>query len=99
MPKKEIEADLVSESDYDGEPLDVVIKRTIGEFQGALNNVQLGLLTIIDHDEITVQEYGPVWELSNDLIALSKELKDIVKSFKPAGFKLGLRVENLEHLQ
>lgn len=99
MPKKEIEADLVSESDYDGEPLDQVIRGCIADFQAALNNIQQGLLTLIDHDEIKVEEYGPIWELANDLIHLSKEMKDIIKSFKPAGFKLGLRVENMEHLQ
>jgi hypothetical protein len=99
MPKKEIEPDLVSESDYDGEPLDQVIRSCIKDFQEALNNIQQGLLTMIDHDEITVEEYGPVWELANDLIALSKEMKDIIKSFKPNGFKLGLRMENLEGLQ
>jgi len=99
MPKKEIEPDLVSESDYDGEPLDQVIRSCIKDFQEALNNIQQGLLTMIDHDEITVEEYGPVWELANDLIALSKEMKDIIKSFKPNGFKLGLRMENLESLQ
>ena len=99
MPKKELEPDLVSESDYDGEPLDQVIRSCIKDFQEALNNIQQGLLTMIDHDEITVEEYGPVWELANDLIALSKEMKDIIKSFKPNGFKLGLRMENLEGLQ
>jgi hypothetical protein len=99
MPKKEIEPDLVSESDYDGEPLDQVIRSCIKDFQEALNNIQQGLLTMIDHDEITIEEYGPVWELANDLIALSKEMKDIIKSFKPNGFKLGLRMENLEGLQ
>ena len=99
MPKKEIEADLVSESDYDGEPLDQVIRGCIADFQAALNNIQQGLLTLIDHDEIKVEEYAPIWELANDLIHLSKEMKDIIKSFKPAGFKLGLRVENMEHLQ
>ena len=99
MPKKEIEPDLVSESDYDGEPLDQVIRSCIKDFQEALNNIQQGLLTMIDHDEITIEEYGPVWELANDLIALSKEMKDIIKSFKPNGFKLGLRMENLESLQ
>jgi hypothetical protein len=56
-------------------------------------------LTLIDHDEIKVEEYAPIWELANDLIHLSKEMKDIIKSFKPAGFKLGLRTENMEHLQ
>lgn len=95
MPKKEIDFDLVSESDYDGEPLDQVIRKCISDFQESLNNIQQGLLTMIDHDEITPEEYGPVWELANDLIHLSKEMKDIIKSFKPAGFKLGLRVENL----
>lgn len=95
MPKKEVEFDLVSESDYDGEPLDQVIRSCIKDFQEALNNIQQGLLAMIDHDEITPDEYAPVWELANDLIHLSKEMKDIIKSFKPNGFKLGLRKDDL----
>ena len=92
------DADLVSESDYGDIPLDQAIRESIKDLQSSLNNIELGLLQIIDGDVISVDHYAPVWSSANELIYLAKELKDIVKSFKPQGFKLGLRVEDLEKL-
>lgn len=90
--------DLISESDYGDIPLEIAIKDSIRDLQASLNNIQMGLLNIIDDDIIQIEQYAPVWSSANELIYLSKELKDIVKSFKPKGFKLGLRVEDLEKL-
>jgi hypothetical protein len=98
MPKKEIDPDLVSESEYNDIPLADAINQSMRDLQASLNNIQVALLAIIDVDEISVEAYAPAWELANDLIALTKELKDIVKSFKPKGFKLGLRVADLEKI-
>ena len=98
MPKKVIEPDLVSESDYGDIPLEQAIRECIRDLQGSLNNLEHGLITIVDHDEIKHDEYGLVFSLSNELIHLAKELKEIVKSFKPSGFKPALCAEQLEEL-
>jgi hypothetical protein len=99
MPKKVIEPDLVSESEYGDVPLEQAIRECIRDLQGSLNNLEHGLITIVDHDEINHDEYGLVFSLSNELIDLAKELKDIVKSFKPAGFKPALCAEQLAELK
>lgn len=95
---KEIEPDLVSESDYGGMPLDEAINGSIRDLQAALNNIQQGLLTIIDHDEINHDEYAIVFSLGNEMVDLAKELKDIIKSFKPTGFKAALCKDLLDEL-
>ena len=97
-PKKVIEPDLVSESEYGDVPLEQAIRECVRDLQGSLNNLENGLITIVDHDEINHDEYGLVFNLSNELIDLAKELKDIVKSFKPAGFKPALCKELLDEL-
>lgn len=88
-------SDLVSESDYGDIPLDQAIKESIRDLQSSLNNIEQGLLAIIDHDVIEVNEYAVVWDLGCDMQVLAKELKNIIKSFKPKGFKLGLRLGDL----
>lgn len=95
MPMPVDNSDLISESDYGDIPLDQAIKETVRDLQSALNNIEQHLLAIIDHDVITIEEYGPTWELGCDLQVLAKELKQIIKSFKPKGFKLGLRLGDL----
>ena len=87
---KNFAEDLVSESEYGDIPLDEAIKTSVKDIQNALNNIEQHLLSLIDHDVITHEEYRPCWELSNDMVDLAKELKCIVKSFKPKGFKLGI---------
>lgn len=98
MPKKVIEPDLVSESEYGDVPLEQAIRECIRDLQGSLNNLEQGLISIVDHDVINHDEYSLVFGLSNELIDLAKELKDIVKSFKPHGFKPALCKEQLEEL-
>jgi len=98
MPKKVIEPDLVSESDYGDIPLEQAIRGCVRDLQGSLNNLEQGLIRIVDHDEINHDDYGNVYALSNEFIDLAKELKDIVKSFKPTGFKPALCKEQLEGL-
>ena len=101
MPKDCIidNSDLVSESEYGDIPLDQAINQSIRELQDGLNNLQQSLLTIIDHDIITADEWTLAWETVNEFNLVAKELKLIIKSFKPAGCKLGLRVEDLEKIK
>lgn len=98
MPKKVIEPDLVSESEYGDVPLEQAIRECIRDLQGSLNNLEQGLIRIVDHDEINHDDYGSVFSLSNEFIDLAKELKDIVKSFRPSGFKPALCAEQLAGL-
>jgi len=96
MPKKVIEDDLVSESSYGDMPLEEAIRGIIRDLQGSINNLEQGLITIVDHDVIDHNEYSLCFSLTNELIDLGKELKDIVKSFKPVGWKKPLCNESLE---
>jgi len=87
MPPKEIEPDLVSDSTYNDIPLEQAIRDSIKDLQEGLNNLQMSLLSLVSHDEITHEEYGEVYYLSREYVDISKELVTIVKSFKPKGFK------------
>lgn len=87
MPPKEVEPDLVSESSYNDIPLEQAICDCIKDLQQGLNNTQQSLLSIIAHDEISHEEYGQCYYLVREFMDIAKELLDIVKSFKPKGFK------------
>jgi hypothetical protein len=87
MPPKEVEPDLVSESSYNDIPLEQAICDCIKDLQQGLNNTQQSLLALIDHDEISHEEYGQSYFLVREFMDIAKELLDIVKSFKPKGFK------------
>ena len=52
MPKKVIEDDLVSESSYGDMPLEEAIRGIVRDLQGSINNLEQGLITIVDHDVI-----------------------------------------------
>ena len=47
MPKKVIEPDLVSESEYGDVPLEQAIRECIRDLQGSLNNLKQGLKLLI----------------------------------------------------
>ena len=89
MPKEQ-EPTLVSESEYDGMSLGEAISISINDIRAGLLNVEKSLLDLVDMDEITVERYTPCYELSNELIVLSRELMMIIGEFKPKkfGFKL-----------
>jgi len=90
------ELDLVSESEYGDLPLDQAINEAIRDLQGGLNNIQTGLLNIIDHDIIDHDEYRLVLELGDEMVGLAKELKSIIRSFRPKGFKNKLKQPEFE---
>lgn len=83
MPKEE---KLVSESEYEGESLEDAIRASVRDIQEGLCNVEKAMLDLISEDVITIERFTPCYELSNELIILSKELLEILKEFKPAGF-------------
>ena len=85
MPKEQ-EPALVSESEYDGMSLGEAISISINDIRAGLLNVEKALLDLVDEDEITIERFTPCYELSNELIVLSKELMMIINEFKPKGF-------------
>ena len=85
MPKQQ-EDKLVSESEHDGMSMEDAINGSCRDIQSGLCNIQKALLEMIDMDVITMERFMPCFELSNELVILSKELLEIVKECKPAGF-------------
>lgn len=86
MPKQQ-EDKLLSESEYgDGLSMEDAIKSSIRDIQAGLVNVEKALLDLIDEDVITMERFLPCYELSNELIVLSKELMEILKELKPTNF-------------
>ena len=85
MPKEQ-EPALVSESEYDGMSLGEAISISINDIRAGLLNVEKALLDLVDEDEITIERFTPCYELSNELIVLSKELMMIINDFKPKNF-------------
>ena len=85
MPKEQ-EPALVSESEYDGMSLGEAISISINDIRAGLLNVEKALLDLVDEDEITIERFTPCYELSNELIVLSKELMMIINEFKPKNF-------------
>lgn len=86
MPK-EVDVDCVSESSYNDIPLETAIRETVKDLQSGLNELESALLAMIYHDEISHEAYGQIYYLSREYVDISKELVNIVKSFKPAGWK------------
>jgi len=86
MPK-EVDVDCVSESSYNDIPLEQCIRETVKDLQTGLNELESALIALIYHDEIEHEAYGQIYYLSREYVDISKELVNIVKSFKPAGWK------------
>ena len=79
---------ILSESEIDGEFLDVAIKQSIRDIQQGLCEVERHLLNMIDNDEID----GQLWLASHicnvELLNLVKELITICKEIKPSAKSL-----------
>jgi hypothetical protein len=86
MPK-DIDLDCVSESSYNDIPLNQAIDDCVKDLQSGLNNLHGALIALICHDEITHEEFGEIYYLSREYVDIAKEMLNIVKSFKPAGYK------------
>lgn len=84
MPKQEDK--LLSESEYGDMSMEEAIRGSIRDIQQGLINVEKSLLDLIEMDVITMERFMPCYELSNELIVLSKELMEILKELKPSGF-------------
>lgn len=84
MPKNEDK--LLSESEYGDMSMDEAIRGSVRDITAGLINTEKALLDLIDMDVITMERFMPCYELSNELIVLTKELMEILKELRPAGF-------------
>ena len=69
-----------------GMSLGEAISLSINDIRAGLLNVEKALLDLVDEDEITIERYTPCYELSNELIVLSKELLRKFGEYKAKGF-------------
>ena len=89
----------LSESEIDGETVEVAIKQSIKDLQQGLCHVETHLLKMIDSDEID----GTMWlashECNVELLNLIKDLISICKEIKPSGKALKIAREEIkEHI-
>ena len=89
---------MFSESDIDGEYVDVLLKQSCKDIQQGLCNVEICLMRLVERDEID----PGVWLASNEcnitLLNLVKELIDIMKSIKPSSKSLKICREKIDDM-
>jgi len=91
---------LLSESEVDGEFLDVAIKNSIRDIQQGMCEVEKHLLNMIDKDEIDATMWMASHECNVELLTLVKELISICKEIKPSSRALKIAREEIkEHVE
>ena len=87
---------MISESELDGEHVDILLKQSIKDIQSGLCNLEMSLLNMIEKDEIDAE----LWIASNDcnvtLLNLVKELSEILKEIKPSSKSLKIAREKID---
>ena len=87
---------MFSESDINGECVDVLLKQSCKDIQQGLCNVEMSLMRLIEKDEISPE----LWMASNEcnvtLLNLVKELIDIMKEIRPSSKSLKICREKLD---
>ena len=75
---------MFSESELDGERVDVLLKQSCKDIQTGLCNLEMSLMHLVEKDEIDPE----LWLATNDcnitLLNLVKELNEILKEIKPS---------------
>ena len=87
---------LLSESEVDGEFLDVSLKKSIQDIQAGLNNTEACLMRIIENDVIEPKSYLATYEVEIELLNLVKELISLTKEFKPSAKVLKIAREEIK---
>ena len=94
MPNKETVC--MSESEIDGEEVEVLLRKSIKDIQSGVCNMETHLLKMIESDEIDAK----MWMASNmvnvELINLIKELVSICKEIRPSTKALKVARGNIE---
>ena len=87
---------MFSESEIDGECVDVLLKQSCKDIQSGLCNVEMSLMRLVEKDEISPE----LWMASNEcnvtLLNLVKELIDIMKEIKPSSKSLKLARDTID---
>jgi hypothetical protein len=81
---------LISESEIDGEHIDVLLKESIKSIQQGLCNVEMSLMYMIEKDEIDAEMWLASHECNITLLNLVKELNEIMKEIRPSSKALKL---------
>jgi hypothetical protein len=81
---------LISESELDGEHIDVLLKQSIKDIQQGLCNLEMSLMYMIEKDEIDAEMWLASHECNITLLNLVKELNEIMKEIRPSSKALKL---------
>ena len=87
---------MISESEIDGEHVDVLLKQSIKDIQSGLCNLEMSLLNMIEKDEIDAELWIATNECNVTLLNLVKELSDILKEIKPSSKGLKIAREKID---
>lgn len=87
---------MFSESDLDGEHVDVLLKQSCKDIQQGLYNLEMSLMRLVEKDEISPELWLATHECNINLLNLVKELNEILKEIKPSSKSLKICREKLE---
>jgi hypothetical protein len=89
---------MFSESELDGERVDVLLKQSCKDIQTGLCNLEMSLMHLVEKDEIDPE----LWLATNDcnitLLNLVKELNEILKEIKPSSKELKLARSKIDEV-
>ena len=89
---------MFSESELDGERVDVLLKQSCKDIQIGLCNLEMSLMHLVEKDEIDPE----LWLATNDcnitLLNLVKELNEILKEIKPSSKELKLARSKIDEV-
>ncbi len=89
---------LISESEIDGEHIDVLLKQSVRDIQTGLCNVEMSLMRMIEHDEIDADMWLASHECNITLLNLIKELNEIMKEIRPSGKSLKIARDKINNI-
>ena len=81
---------MFSESELDGEHVDVLLKQSCKDIQTGLCNLEMSLMRLVEHDEIDPELWLASHECNITLLNLVKELNEIMKEIRPSSKALKL---------
>ena len=89
---------MISESEIDGEHVDVLLKQSCKDIQSGLCNVEMALMRMIEKDEIDAEMWLASHECNITLLNLVKELNEIMKEIKPSSKSLKLARDKIDNI-
>ena len=82
---------MFSESEIDGEHVDVLLKQSCKDIQQGLCNLEMSLMRLVKKDEIDSEQWIATHECNIILLNLVKELNEILKEIKPSSKSLKMQ--------